>query len=253
MVLGRLSLAARGLRVNMTGVEKMLTLPRKWKASLVARTKPLRIAAAYRLLGRKLDRNQWQNLSPEHAATREAIAALDWDGLARCFPDYFARLSASVKHVRGHVLELGCGNGNMTRWIAAQPQVSGVVAVDGFEQAINRLSAAGLSGVKARCQPIDDLKFAPGERFDTLVLCEVLEHLYPDEERAMLSAVTPQLAEGACYILSAPVGWLDDPHHVRAFSERGLLRHARRWYGPVEGRDLSSGYSQVVWGRITRA
>lgn len=228
----------------------VLNAIRTARARFARAAPPWRLMARYRLLGEKIDRNQWQAQGDEVNERYQRMMTLSWEQIAAEYPAFFARLSASVARTRGRVLELGCGTGNMTRWIAARPEVTGVVAVDGFEQAIAKLKSHALPEVEPRCQPIDALSFAPHERFDTLVACELLEHLYPDEERAMRAALRPHLAEGAGYVISVPVGWLEDPHHVRAFSPRKLLRHAERHYGPVLGRDDSAGYSQVVWGRF---
>ncbi|MCC7509249.1 MAG: class I SAM-dependent methyltransferase [Planctomycetes bacterium] len=205
----------------------------------------------YCLLRQKIDRNQWE-LQPESALRHRKWMTLSWEETASGHPDYFARLSASVAHVRGRVLELGCGMGNMTRWIAARDEVSEVVAVDGFEQALAELRQRALPKVDARCMGMHELHFEAGERFDTVVACELLEHLYPDEEAALLAAIRPHLAQGAGYVVSVPIGWLEDPHHVRAFSRAKLTRHLARHFGPAEGRDESSGYSQVAWGRFTQ-
>jgi 2-polyprenyl-3-methyl-5-hydroxy-6-metoxy-1,4-benzoquinol methylase len=212
--------------------------------------RPLSIQLRFRLFGKKIDRNQWAEVVPDVARRRERMLSLSWDQIATEFPPYFARLRASLPHIRGRVLELGCGEGNMTRWIAARDQVSAVMAVDGFAQAIHKLRQQALPKVEARCGELTGLHFKPDDQFDTLVMCELLEHLYPDEERALREAVLPHMAQGAGYLISAPIGWLEDPHHVRAFSEARFKRHLSRHYGPVDGRDTGSGYSQVAWGRI---
>lgn len=205
----------------------------------------------YCLFRQKIDRNQWK-LQPESAVRHREWMTLSWEETASGFPDYFARLSASIAHARGRVLELGCGMGNMTRWIAARDQVSEVVAVDGFEQAVAELRSRALPKVDARRMGMHELHFDAEERFDTVVACELLEHLYPDEEAALLAAIRPHLAQDADYVVSVPIGWLEDPHHVRAFSRARMSRHLARHFGPVDGRDESSGYSQVAWGRFTK-
>lgn len=213
--------------------------------------RPLGLHLSWRLLRRKIDRNQWE-MQPESAQRHRQWMEISWEQTARDYPDYFARMSVSVAHTRGRVLELGCGIGNMTRWIAARPEVTGVLAVDGFEQAIRELQARNLRGVEARAMDMHALDFT-GHTFDTVVMCELLEHLYPDEEAALMRAVKPHLAPGAGWVASVPIGWLEDPHHVRAFSRERFARHMARHYGPVDGRDESSGYSQVAWGRFHAA
>jgi 2-polyprenyl-3-methyl-5-hydroxy-6-metoxy-1,4-benzoquinol methylase len=213
--------------------------------------RPLLIQWRWRLLGRRVNRDQWQD-----DATRQRhqeLTTLDWNELAARYPEYHARLNATLPHASGRVLELGCGAGNMTRWLSARPEVAQIVAVDAFASAVAALKARALPKVDAREQAVDKLSFARGEQFDTVVMCELLEHIYPDEERAMRDAFRPHLAPGARWVVSVPIGWLEDPHHVRAFSRAGLARHLKRHYGEPEGFDTSSGYSQVAWGKFQRA
>lgn len=213
--------------------------------------RPLTLHMRWLLLRNRIDRNQWVH-QPESAQRHRQWMELSWDDTAAAYPDYFARMSVSVGRTRGSVLELGCGMGNMTRWIAGRDEVTEVTAVDGFNEAINELRARNLPKVHAMAAHMTKLQFPAGRKFDTVVLCELIEHLYPDEEAAMLRAIRPHLAEGAGWVASVPIGWLEDPHHVRAFSRERFSRHMARHYGPVEGRDESSGYSQVAWGRFHR-
>jgi 2-polyprenyl-3-methyl-5-hydroxy-6-metoxy-1,4-benzoquinol methylase len=208
------------------------------------------IQARYRLTGARLDRNQWVSPSAESERAYRELMELGWDDLKARTPEFFARLEASLKHARGRVLEVGCGIGTMTRWLAAKPEVSNVLATDAFPEAVRALSQLGLAGVEVREMAAEGMTLEPGRQFDTVMLCEVIEHLYPDEEAALLDVARQHLAPGAGYVVSVPIGWLEDPHHVRAFSRGRFERHLRRHYGPVEGVDVSSGYSQVAWGRF---
>jgi 2-polyprenyl-3-methyl-5-hydroxy-6-metoxy-1,4-benzoquinol methylase len=156
-----------------------------------------------------------------------------------------------VARASGRVLELGCGIGTMTRWIAARPDVHCVVAVDAFEQATRRLEQEKLPEVQVMCAPAHNLALTGEDAFDCVFLCELIEHLYPDEERALPAAIRPHLAQGARFVVSVPVGWLEDPGHFRGFSARAFERHLKRYYGEIEGVDRSAGYSQVARGRFT--
>jgi 2-polyprenyl-3-methyl-5-hydroxy-6-metoxy-1,4-benzoquinol methylase len=212
-------------------------------------SRPLAIRLRYSLFKTKIDRDQW---SPQSAASIEAYRKQmtdSWEQIRENSPDYFARLSASVARTHGRVLEVGCGTGNMTRWIAARPQVSSVTAIDGSNAAIEMLQSYQLPKVDALAMPIDAISLHDA-KFDCLALCETLEHLYPDEERALIDAVLPLMAPSATYVISVPIGWLEDPHHVRAFSRSDFRKHVERRYGKPEGIDYASGYSQVAWGEL---
>lgn len=203
----------------------------------------------YVVRNRRISRDQWAG--EDNAASishYENLLRWSWDETRVHSPEYFRRLETSVAQAHGRVLELGCGIGTMTRWIAAKPDVASVVAVDAFAKATQRLQAEQLPKVEAICAPADGLKLDSLQPFDCVFLCEFIEHLYPDEELALLATVRKHLAPGARFVVSVPVGWLDDPSHVRAFSRRKFERHLRRHYGCIEGVDRSAGYSQVAWG-----
>ena len=214
----------------------------------MSRTIPLRRQLAWRLFGRKAGRDQWAG-GEEIPELYQQTMEWSRDDIAERLPEYSKRLEASVGQARGRVLELGCGIGNMTRWIANRGEVSAVTAVDGFQGAIEKLQSYGIQKVTPLCMDIGDLEFEAGTKFDTVVICELIEHLYPDEEQAMIASITPWLVEGAGWVVSTPIGWLEDPHHVRAFSKAAFNRHLRRLYGEPQGVDYASGYSQVAWGK----
>jgi 2-polyprenyl-3-methyl-5-hydroxy-6-metoxy-1,4-benzoquinol methylase len=222
---------------------------RRMQNRIRACSRPFSIRLRYSLFGARIDRDQWQAPSAESVANYRRQMTDSWGQIRESSPDYFARLSASVERTHGRVLEVGCGMGNMTRWIAARPEVSAVTAIDGAGAAIEMLKDYRLPKVQALAMPIDAIELE-GSAFDCLVLCETLEHLYPDEERALLDAVLPLMTPGATYVVSVPIGWLEDPHHVRAFSRAGFRRHLERYYGVPADIDHASRYSQVAWGEI---
>ncbi|MCC6572363.1 MAG: class I SAM-dependent methyltransferase [Planctomycetes bacterium] len=211
---------------------------------LWSRMTPLRLRLALAATGVRISRNQWDAAGLAHY--REQMK-WTWAETREKAPDYFKRLEASIAGVSGRVLEIGCGVGTMTRWIAASDKVTEVVAVDGFELALAELRAAKLPKVRPLHMQADNLRLPPGH-FDTVMLCEVIEHLYADEELRLISSIRPHLAPNARYVVSCPVGWMEDATHVRAFGKRCFRRHLERYYGPVQKVDFSSGYSQVATG-----
>lgn len=213
--------------------------------------RPLAIHLQWRLGGRRIDRDQWAGAENALVTYRQQ-RDLPWPEVQALFPAYSLRAGAAIARTRGRVLEVGCGIGNMTRHIAQRSEVESVLAVDGFASATAELQALGLPKVRVQTAAADGLALPSGELFDTVVLCEFIEHLYPDEELRLLEALRPHLAPGAGWVVSVPVGWLEDPHHVRAFSPAAFSRHLRRHYGPVQGRDDSSGYAQVAWGEFDK-
>lgn len=209
--------------------------------------RPLSIHLKWRLAGKRIDRDQWSG-AQESLDVYRRQRDLPWPDVKALYPPYARRAGAAIVQARGRVLELGCGIGNMTSHIAQRPEVESVTAVDGFATATAELSGLGLPKVSVFTAAAEGLVLPEGALFDTVFLCEFIEHLYPDEEARLLAALRPHLAPGAKWVVSVPVGWLEDPHHVRAFSVQAFRRHLRRFYGPVEGSDESSGYAQVAWG-----
>ncbi len=212
---------------------------------LWSRMTPLRLRCLHAINGFRVSRNQWTLATTQ--VLREQMG-WSWDEIRQRAPDYFKRLEFSVKHARGRVLEIGCGVGTMTRWLNASDKVSDIVAIDAFEQALVELRNARLHKVRALRMPADELRLPQGEQFDTVMLCEIIEHLYDDEELELLARIRPHLSANARYVVSTPIGWLEDPTHVRAFGKRAFRRRLEHYYGPVQEIDYSSGYSQAAWG-----
>ena len=187
---------------------------------------------ARRLLKGRKDRNQWAiefttNLHLDHMK-------LDgWDDMQAAHGAFYARVKAALPYIRGDVLEIGCACGLMTRWIAKSEEVCSVLAVDAFDKAIELLEGFRIPKVETLVSDVQDLQLPAGRRFDTVVICEVLEHLYADEERRMLERLRLAVGDDSRYVVSVPIGWQEDPCHVRAFSKGDFVRHLEILYGPV--------------------
>jgi 2-polyprenyl-3-methyl-5-hydroxy-6-metoxy-1,4-benzoquinol methylase len=212
-------------------------------------SRPWFIWLKFKLFGKRISRDQWQATAGDY----ERLLHLDWDATRRDFPSYFGVLEPAIKQAKGRVLEIGCGLGNMTRWIALAQSVQSVLALDAFETAINKVKEQGLPKVEARVMPAENLALESGRQFDTVYMCEFIEHLYADEEQSLLTKLRPHLAPGARFVISTPVGWMPDPNHVRGFSKRRFVKHLRKYYGNPEAVDFASGYSQLAWGSFNGA
>jgi 2-polyprenyl-3-methyl-5-hydroxy-6-metoxy-1,4-benzoquinol methylase len=215
-------------------------------------TRPWFIWVKFRVFGERINRNQWST-DHEGRGTYLRLLDLSWEETRKEYVNYFKLLEPVVKHARGRVLEIGCGIGNMTRWLAQSDQVESVLAVDGFQEGLERVTAAKLPKVETLCALADKLQLPAGRKFDTVIMTEILEHLYADEERALLVAILPHVAPGARYIVSTPIGWMHDAYHVRGFSKRQFRKHLGRDYGEIELVDFASGYSQLAVGKFHEA
>jgi hypothetical protein len=198
--------------------------------------------------------------SPADDAALDALRA-PWRGaevelvgdapeIAERAPQFFARLEASVAPCRGVVFELGPSVGQMTRWIAAEESVARVFAADVDPAALGVLRAQSLPKTTVLDARTFDARTLPP--IDTLVLCETIEHVTTRDELAFLARLAPALSRRTRYVISTPVGFLEDPTHVRGFTKTQFVEHLEGLYGPLETLDYRSGYSQVAVGRLER-
>lgn len=124
------------------------------------------------------------------------------DSAPHCAQGYLlpalAKLLPAGKRLR--ILDLGCGNGNLTRCLAEMGHE--VTGVDSSESGIDiaRKSASGCYFIRADiCElPFDKLE----DSFDVVISVEVIEHLlYPGE---LIKAAARCLRRGGRLILTTP-------------------------------------------------
>lgn len=134
-----------------------------------------------------------------------------------------------VPHLRGQVLELGCGNGNLTQFLAMEFPITAVDIDEGFLKEA-RLGLDQVAKVQGRSAKVSqfltwDLNQPPKpewqNHFDSLLSCQVLEHLEDDRDilRRYLECVKP----GGRVVLQLP-------SHAFAYSPLDKsLGHVRRY------------------------
>jgi len=175
------------------------------------------------------------------------LRELGWEVTPKVFDSYWKRVQWIADRCRGRVLEVGCGLGNVTRWIAGNPKVTAVVAVDRLADYIRTLESFQWAKVMPVCA--DAAAGAPESKlrgpFDTVVLAEVIEHLVLSEEVAIIAAVLPRLAAQAQWLISTPVGFMPDSDHRRGFGRRAFRNHVRALYGPIKASG-DNGLQQYV-------
>lgn len=143
------------------------------------------------------------------------------------------RFSEIAKLCRGRVLDIGCGSGNLADFYSAD-----YLGVDVSEVAINYAKELRRKDAKFLASDIFDLKNLTGEKFDTIVMAEFLEHIEKDE---VLFDMLKNLAKpDARLIVSVPNGdRVPDKNHLRNFTVPQLRRQFsklgavkfRRWSG----------------------
>ncbi|HAF25561.1 MAG TPA: hypothetical protein DCK93_22075 [Blastocatellia bacterium] len=121
------------------------------------------------------------------------------------------------------ILEIGCGRGGFSCWLASQqPGPKEVVAAD-FSQAAVKMGRAfaverGLSNITWKVADIQRIPFE-AETFDTVISCETIEHV-PDPRQAVQELARVLKPEGRLFLTT--------PNYLGVF---GLYRIYRRLVG----------------------
>ena len=202
----------------------------------------------WKIFGKKIERNSWNNKESSSYETYRKLILWSWEETKLNAPEYFERLNFTVSKSRGKILEIGCGIGTMTKWLSKSDKVKEIIAIDTSSEAIEELERYNLTKVTALQMKAENIYFDDTKKFDTVLICEVIEHLYPDEERKMLNTLMPYINSETIYIISTPIGFMDDPHHVRGFSKKQFINHLKKYYGDPLEVDYSSRYSQSAFG-----
>jgi SAM-dependent methyltransferase len=175
----------------------------------------------------------------------------------------------------GDVLEVGAGLGTNTRLLHGAPSssVRRWVALEPDARLLGQLRSATLEKVEPRLGTLANLD--PGERFDTILYIDVLEHI-PDDMAELRRAAGHLRAQGRLIVLSPAHQWLFSPFdaaigHYRRYTRQSLkqtaagigsLRLERVWYLDSAGyfasaanrlllRQSMPGLRQILfWDRV---
>lgn len=129
--------------------------------------------------------------------------------------------------ISGAILEVGSGTGNMTAFMADAPRLA-LTDVNPESLAELRGKYGPQPGVTVTCWDLNGPLPAElaGERFDTVVCLNVLEHI--EDDRAALSRMYDCLAPGGRLVLLVPAhqalfnGFDRGVQHFRRYNRRGL-------------------------------
>lgn len=145
---------------------------------------------------------------------------------------YWDRVSFIATNCYGNVLEIGCGCGNVTRYISQNTRVSSVTAIDQLPEYIDHLQNYNYDNVKALCADI--LYFDTSVKYDCIVLAELIEHLSQLEENKIISILNKIIKSNSKFIITTPIGFMPDPDHVRGFTPEEFVSHLTHNYGIIE-------------------
>jgi len=128
---------------------------------------------------------------------------------------------------RQHILDIGCGIGQVAMKLANHYQATAVYGFDISEKSIELASKLFGSGqIKfARADTLMEWKLAPEIQFDLIVLMDVYEHIPLNERPGLHAILRDRLAPGGTLFISCPtpafLAWLKihDPANIQPVDE----------------------------------
>jgi 2-polyprenyl-3-methyl-5-hydroxy-6-metoxy-1,4-benzoquinol methylase len=162
-------------------------------------------------------------------------------------------------HIGENVLEIGCGIGNMTRYLVRSPQVTALDLVPEFAAyTAANVKSPGLKVVVADAAA-PALPYFERAPFDTVLLINILEHI--QNENLVLSRIYNLLKPGGNAVFFLPaMGALFGPldaavGHMRRYEKNPFARTLRRRGFKVvrnEYVNFVGAFGWFAWGRILR-
>lgn len=149
---------------------------------------------------------------------------------------------AALPHLRGSVLDLGCGLGNLS--IAAAGQGARVTAIDACDNAVSDLERRARElGLPIEARAIDLREWCPERTWDAVVCIGLLMFFPREAARAGLAAVHDAVRPGgvaAVNVLVEGTTYLDmfDPSGHYLFQPGELARAFAGWQGLHAAADV---------------
>ena len=116
----------------------------------------------------------------------------------------------------GALLEIGCGNGGMTRLLAQK--VDHLTAFDVSEPSLRQVREMNLPNVITIQGLIE--KFKPENQFDWVLMSEVIEHLR--DPQSIMNRAYELVLPGGSLVLTTPNGHWESDEHLHEFSMESL-------------------------------
>ena len=141
--------------------------------------------------------------------------------------------SAALPHLRGRVLDLGCGLGNLT--LEAARRGCSVRALDASPAAVARIrEAARAENLAVQADVVDLGRYRIEAEFDTIVAIGLLMFFPQARALELLADIRSHVAEGGCAILNVLIEgttYLDlfEPGHCHLFGRDELERDFADW------------------------
>ena len=116
------------------------------------------------------------------------------------------RIKAVKRHIRGTVLDMGCGAGFLADFVDPENYV-------GFDPDPESLEAARQ---RNPCHSFRNLLPSPEDRFDSIVALAVIEHLTDPGEFLVAMAARLDPGKGSRIILTTPHPWFERAYKIGA-------------------------------------
>jgi 2-polyprenyl-3-methyl-5-hydroxy-6-metoxy-1,4-benzoquinol methylase len=111
------------------------------------------------------------------------------------------------------ILEVGCGEGAVTQRLKAAYPEARITAID-ITPRIGRLFRGSLEGVKFIRRSVQEITATESERYDLVVLSDVLHHVPVESRQGLLDAIRTALAPNGTFVFKdwqrsrTPIHWL---------------------------------------------
>jgi SAM-dependent methyltransferase len=177
----------------------------------------------------------WDRVSQTYAAD-DPLAAVCYPGAPVWLNRFFAgqqwktvtRVLGSRRLEGARVLDIGCGFGRWTRWLAQRgADPVGVDPTEGMLEAARRASPKSIEYLQMSATALD----FPDDHFDLVTCITVIQHLEPDEQEAAIAELARVLQPGGYAVV------LD----LIDLGDRGKIvypRAAPEWRGSYEAHGL---------------
>ena len=154
----------------------------------------------------------WNNVHRDEAAGRKRIDA--------------ERLALMARFAEGNVLDMGCGNGELLRWLAYEkPGLDWLTGVDFSPEAVRIAQERQQKTMftVGDIADIADMANWPVSHYDTVILTETLEHV--GNEAVVIANIRRVAKDGANVIITVPYKDRNrSPEHVREYTIEDAVR-----------------------------
>ena len=136
----------------------------------------------------------------------------------------------------GHLLEIGAGNGGMTRVMA--PAVDRLTAMDVSKPSLDAIRQLALPNVTVAEGLVE--RYEPHTQFEWIVMSEVLEHLR--DPRQVIRRIVRWLSPGGTLLVTTPHGHWESNEHLHEFT----LEHFAGLLAASGGEGVHASYLRDV-------